>query len=115
MAHGSTILVEIEEKYAFSPFPSMDAVELVYGSILLSEKEASGHITFLSNDTPRLREIRSDVKYIYGVMRRKFKPSGITLEGDVKTEGSRVQFDFRVPDYINAVIKQLNVKRGESE
>jgi hypothetical protein len=111
----SKIVSYIEEKYAFAPFPSMDAVEMVYGNISISEEQVSGQITFLSNDAGRLREVRSDVKYIYGAMRRKLKASNIELEGDVQTEGSQVQFDFRVPDHINTMINYLNAVRGESE
>ena len=111
----SKIVGYIEEKYAFAPFPSMDAVEMVYGSISLSEDEVSGRITFLSNDVGRLREVRSDVKYIYGAMRRILKLLNITLEGDVLTEGSRVLFEFRVPDHIDAMINYLSEKQGESE
>jgi len=111
----SKIVGYIEEKYAFAPFPSMDAVEMVYGNISLSEDKVSGQITFLSNDIGRLREVRSDVKYIYGAMRRILKPLNITLEGDVQTEGSRVLFEFRVPDHIDAMINYLSDKQGESE
>ena len=111
----SKIVSYIEEKYAFAPFPSMDAVEMVYGNISISEEQVSVQITFLSNDAGRLREVRSDVKYIYGAMRRKLKPSNIELEGDVQTQGSRVQFEFRVPDHINALINYLKDERGESE
>jgi hypothetical protein len=111
----SKIVSFIEEKYAFAPFPSMDAVEMVYGYISISEEQVSGQIIFLSNDAGRIREVRSDVKYIYGAMRRKLKASSVELEGDVQTQGSRVQFDFRVPDHIDAMINYLKDDRGESE
>ena len=111
----SKIVSYIEEKYAFAPFPSMDAVEMVYGNISISEEQVSGQIIFLSNDAGRLREVRSDVKYIYGAMRRKLKPSNIELKGDVQTQVSRVQFNFRVPDHIDAMINYLKDERGESE
>jgi hypothetical protein len=108
----SKVVSYIEQKYAFAPFPNIDAVEMVYGNIFLAADEVSGHITFISNDIDRLREVHSDVKYIYGVMRRIFRPLNITLEGEIQTEGSHVQFEFRVPDYINVMINYLNEKQG---
>ena len=82
---------------------------------VLEEEQVTGLITFLSNDAARLREVRSDVKYIYGAMRRKLKPSNISLKGDVQTRGSRVLFEFSVPDYVDAMINYLSEERGESE
>jgi hypothetical protein len=111
----SKIVGSIEQKYAFAPFLSIDAVEMVYGNIFLAEDELAGQVTFLSNDITRLREVKSDVRYIYGAMRRILKPLKITLEGDVRTNGSRVLFDFRIPDHTNALINFFREKQGESE
>ena len=111
----SKVVFHIEQKYAFALFPSMDAVEMIYGNIFVAEDEVSGHVTFLCNDTGRLREINSDVKYIYGATRRILRPLDIELEGDIQTEGSRVNFHFKVLNYIDAMTNYFSKKQGESE
>jgi hypothetical protein len=100
----------IEEKYAFAPFPSMDSVELMFGSVELTEGEVKGVITVLGNDPDRLREIRSDVKYLHGAIRRKLRPSNIDMEADIQVQHSRVQFTFSVPSYIEAMLNTLEEK-----
>jgi hypothetical protein len=111
----SKIVRHIEARYAFAPFPSMDAVEMVYGNMSLAEDELSGQITFRTNDISRQREVQSDVKYIYGAMRRMFKPMGINLEGEIQLEDSRVIFNFKIPDHITAMVDYLSEKQGELE
>jgi len=103
----SRLEVYIEERYAFALFPTMDAVEIIYGQMSLIPGEALGSAAFLCNDVGRLREVYSDVKYIYGVMRRVLRPSNIDMEGEIRILESRVQFDFRVPGYIEAMLNYL--------
>ena len=98
----------IEERYAFALFPTMDAVEMIYGQMNLTPGEVLGSVAFLCNDAARLREVYSDVKYIYGAMRRVLRPSNIDMEAEIQIVESSVQFDFRVPGYIEAMLSYLD-------
>ncbi len=98
----------IEERYAFALFPTMDAVEMIYGQMNLTQDEVLGSVSFLCNDAGRLREVYSDVKYIYGAARRVLRPSNIDMEGEIQIVESSVHFDFRVPGYIEAMLSYLD-------
>jgi len=104
----SRIETFIEERYAFALFPTMDAVEMIYGQMNLTPDEGLGSVSFLCNDAGRLREVYSDVKYIYGALRRVLRPSNIDMEGEIGIVESRVRFDFRVPGYIEAMLGYLD-------
>jgi hypothetical protein len=101
----------IEERYAFALFPTMDAVEMIYGQMNLTPDEVLGSVSFLCNDAGRLREVYSDVKYIYQAVRRVLRPLNIDMEGEIKTVESVVRFDFRVPGYIEAMLSYLDEQR----
>lgn len=109
----SRLEIYIEERYAFALFPTMDAVEMIYGQMSLTPDEALGSAAFLCNDVGRLHEVYSDVKYIYGAMRRVLRPSNIDMEGEIRILESRVQFDFRVPGYIEAMLNYLEEEGGD--
>jgi hypothetical protein len=86
----------------------MDTVEMIYGQMNLTPDEVLGSVSFLCNDASRLREVYSDVKYIYGAVRRVLRPLNIDMEGDIRIVESDVHFDFRVPGYIEALLSYLD-------
>ena len=99
----SRIVQLVEEKYAFAAFPSIDSVSAVIGNIGFFADEVKGEITFFCSNYDRLMDVRSDVKFIYGAMRRMFRASGINLKGDVRVEGNNIKFNFHITDFMDAI------------
>jgi len=109
------IFSAIQEKYAFAAFPTIDAVSMILGYTRLLPGQLSGTIVFYCSDNTHLDGVKSDVKFIYGALRRKLKPSDIELKGDILIEGKTVVFTFEVPDYKGAIMKKFNSEEGDTE
>jgi hypothetical protein len=105
----------IQEKYSFAAFPTIDAVSMILGYARLLPGQIQGTIVFYCSDSAQIRSVKSDVKFIYGAMRRKLKPSDIELKGDVLIEGKAVVFTFDVPNYTDAIMKKINTEEGDAE
>ncbi|MCK4805451.1 MAG: hypothetical protein KAT88_12865, partial [Spirochaetes bacterium] len=82
---------------------SIDSVSAVIGNIGFFADEVKGEITFFCSNYDRLMDVRSDVKFIYGAMRRMFRASGINLKGDVRVEGNNIKFNFHITDFMDAI------------
>jgi hypothetical protein len=109
------IFSAIQDKYAFAAFPTIDAVSMILGYARLLPEQLSGTIVFYCSDNTHLDGVKSDVKFIYGAMRRKLRPSDIELKGDVLVEGKTVVFTFHVPNYKDAIMKKFNTEEGDTE
>ncbi len=105
----------IQEKYAFAAFPTIDAVSMIVGYARLLPGQIQGTIMFYCSDSAQIRSVKSDVKFIYGAMRRKLKPSDVELKGDVLIEGKAVVFTFDVPNYTEALMKKFTPEEGDAE
>jgi hypothetical protein len=105
----------IQDKYSFAAFPTIDAVSMILGYVGLLPGQVQGTILFYCSDSAQIRSVKSDVKFIYGAMRRKLKPSDIELKGDVLIEGKTVVFTFHVPDFNDAIMKKFNTEEGNTE
>jgi hypothetical protein len=95
----------IQEKYSFAAFPSADAVSSIMGELHFFPEEIEGSVTFFCKDQENLSEVRSDVKFIYGAMRRVLNASDVDMKGNVRIEGSSVGLEFRIVNLINAIQK----------
>ena len=99
----SAIVKDFEEKFVFAAFPSIDHVTSIDGTMNLLSEEMDSSITFYCSSPDRLMDVRSDVKFIYGAVRRKLMASGINMKGKVQVEGDTVIFNFKVTDFMEAV------------
>jgi hypothetical protein len=95
----------IQEKYSFAAFPSIEAVSSIMGELHFLPEEIEGTVTFYCNSKESLHEVRSDVKFIYGALRRVLKASDVDMKGNVRIESSSVRFEFRIMNLINAIQK----------
>jgi len=95
----------IQDTYSFAAFPSVDAVSSIMGELHFLPEEVEGSVTFYCKGQESLAEVRSDVKFIYGAMRRVLKASDVDMKGNVRIEGSCVGFEFRIMNLINAIQK----------
>jgi hypothetical protein len=88
------------QRFAFSAFPSIDAVLSVQGRVRLLPDRISGSLRFVSVGSDRLEEIGSDVRFLYGACRRLARGAGMAMSGNVTAEGDAVVLDFEIPDYL---------------
>jgi hypothetical protein len=100
----SAIVKDFEEKFAFAAFPSIDYVTSISGNLNLLNEEMDSSFTFYCSSPDRLVDVRSDVKFIYGAIRRKLKASGINMKGQVQVEEDTVIFNFKVTDFMEAFL-----------
>jgi len=100
----SAIIKPYEEKYTFAAFPSIDYVTSISGNLNLIDEEMESSITFYCTSPDRLADVRSDVKFIYGAIRRKLKASGINMKGEIRVEENSVIFNFKITDFMEAVL-----------
>jgi hypothetical protein len=105
----------VQEKYSFAAFPAIDAVSMILGFARILPGHIQGTIMFYCSDSAQIRSVKSDVKFIYGAMRRKLKPSDVELKGDILIEGKAVVFTFDVPDYTDAIMKKFHIEEGDAE
>jgi hypothetical protein len=110
----SKIFQTVEEKFAFAAFPSIDAVATIKGEVRILTEEVTGNITFYCSESERLRDVRSDVKFIYGALRRKLRASDIDMKGTVQIEGNTVEFDFQIPDFIDSIFSNITSDQGDT-
>jgi hypothetical protein len=101
----SEIFDTIQEKLSFAAFPSVDAVASVMGQFRFAQDGLHGDVSFYCSDRTRIQDVRSDVKFIYGAVRRVLRASDIDMKGSVDAEESSVRFDFSVVDIMNAFVK----------
>lgn len=104
----SEFVRSMEERYEFAAFPSVDAVSVVAGYVdFEGEDFGRGRISFFCKDGNSDR-LRSDVRFIYGAIRRKLRPYGVGLKGRVETEPGAVSLDFKVEGVADAVVRVLS-------
>ena len=103
--HLSKIFKAVEEKYSFAAFPSVDAVSTIMGDVHVFPEELNGSLTFYCDSDEKLADVRSDVKFIYGAMRRKLRASDLDMKGIISVQGNSVKFDFQIQDFMNALFK----------
>ena len=108
------VIQKVEEEYAFAAFPSVEAVTTIDGYIGLLPEAAYGTLLFYCKDADRTDEVHSDVKFIYGALRRKFRASDINLKGDIQTEDNSIKFSFQIPD-IMEIIRSKSILSGGDE
>jgi hypothetical protein len=100
----SRIIKSYEEKYTFAAFPSIDYVTSIDGSLSILNEEMDSSITFFCSNPDKLMDLRSDVKFIYGAVRRKLKASGINMKGEILVEEDSVIFSFKITDFMDAIL-----------
>jgi hypothetical protein len=110
----SRIIQSLEEKYAYAAFPSIPSVSMIAGYISFLPEKMSGRILLYCNNSADIGDVRSDVKFIYGALRRKLKASGVEIKGDITVEGSSVEFLFQIPDILETVFSNPEKKIGEA-
>jgi len=91
----SRIIQSLEGRFAYAVFPSIDSVAMIMGHVDLSQKGAGNVIvSFRCRGPGKVRDVASDVRFMYGALRRMLKPRGITLKGKIRTEGNTVTLDL---------------------
>jgi hypothetical protein len=109
----SRVIQKKEEEYAFAAFPSVDSVTTIDGYIGLLPESVEGTLKFYCKDTGRIDDVRSDVKFIYGAMRRKFRASDIKLKGDIQIEDNNVKFSFHIPGIMEIISGKFIFSGGD--
>lgn len=109
----SSVVKKIETDFAFAAFPSIDAVETMEGNIVLEEDKLEGLMEFKCNDPAQINAVRSDVRFLYGAMRRVVKSFDINMKGEVSEGEESVGLDFYMENYINALLQTMNTFGGE--
>jgi hypothetical protein len=94
----SRLVTAASEKYAFAAFPSVDSVTTVSGAITLMPEKADGSVAFTA--ASKLEDVQSDVKFLYGALRRVAHASGVAMSGNISTQGNQILFTFEVTDYL---------------
>jgi hypothetical protein len=111
----TALIVEASEKYSFAAFPSIDAVSSIEGRAELRPEALDGSAVFYCRGPDRLEEVKSDVKFLYGALRRVARAADLDMRGDVLTEGNSVRFEFRIPEYLGALFAPSTPEGGEKE
>lgn len=99
----------MQERFSFAAFPSADAVEWIAGHIQLHPEKLSGTVRFSCLDEQRIGEVRSDVRYFYGAIRRKLRASNLDLQGTVEVEPASVLFQFQIENYLDAFFEEDDI------
>jgi hypothetical protein len=99
----------MQERFSFAAFPSADAVEWIGGEIRLHPEKLNGTVRFSCPDAQRIGEVRSDVRYFYGAVRRKLRASDLDLQGDVEVEQAGVLFRFQIDNYLDAFFENNDI------
>jgi hypothetical protein len=111
----TALIVEASEKFSFAAFPSIDAVSSIEGRVELHPEEIGGSAVFHCRRSGRLEEVKSDVKFLYGALRRIARAADLNMQGDVIIEGNSVRFEFRIPEYIGALFAPTTPEGGDKE
>ena len=88
----------VEKRFTFSIMPSADALSGITVVSSVEDAGLSGEAAFTYDDRRRVKEGRSDVRYLYGVTRRLLRPRGLDMEGDIEVDELMVRLNFRVPE-----------------
>jgi hypothetical protein len=88
------------EKYSFAAFPSIDAVSSISARIKLLPDTMTGSASFACSRPDMIESVLSDVKFLYGAVKRVARASGVNMSGEVSVDGSAVLFNFEIPGYI---------------
>jgi hypothetical protein len=104
---ATALIKSVEQEFAYAPFPNIDSVAHILGYINILPDEITGTMLFYSKNAERLDDIGSDVKFIYQVLRRKFRHSNIDMVGEIYTKKDLVKFDFQITNYIEAIFSEL--------
>ena len=84
---GMTALVErVSGNYSFAAFPSMQAVSSIEGRAAFGPDELEGSLVFRCRKAAGTGEVASDVKFLYGAMRRVANAAGMNMRGKVQTD-----------------------------
>ncbi len=105
----SPLVKKIEEDFAFSAFPSIDAVEKIEGEGFFEMEQIDINARFHSNDAAEIDQIKSDVRFLYGAMRRIVKSFDITMKGNVDINKESVDWSFYLENYRPALYQSFNI------
>lgn len=95
----SRLMEKVESDFAFAAFPSIDTVELIKGVLLMEMDKINGTLFFMCKDKEKMPAVISDVRFLYGAMRRIVKTFEIAMKGEIEEEGERVKWQFYVENY----------------
>ena len=111
----TALILEASEKYSFAAFPSIDAVSSIEGRSELLPEAIDGSSVFYCRGPERLEEVKSDVKFLYGALRRVARAADLDMRGNVYIQGNSVRFEFSIPEYIEALFTPTTSEGGEKE
>jgi hypothetical protein len=104
-----------EEKYAFAAMPSVDALSGMVIRAGLTEDAASGSAVFSYADRSRLDEGRSDVRYLYGVIRRLLRPMGLDMDAEITVDDGAVTLAFAIPGLVEHLRTSGSASGGNAD
>ena len=106
--HLTVLYKNIEEKVAFAAFPSIESINIIIGNISLAEPTIQLNFEFMAKNTKKLNDIRSDVKFTYGALKRVLKPRNIEMEYDLKTKDNFLFFNCKIKNLLNGLFDTEN-------
>ena len=103
--HLSVLYKNIEEYVAFAAFPSIVSTNIILGKIWFEEQDIQLNFEFIARDSDKMSDIRSDVKFFYGAMKRVLKPRNIDLEYDIKIQENSLFFNCRIINLLTGILE----------
>ncbi len=111
---GMTRLVAgVSEKVSFAAFPTIDAVSTIDATISLLPERMHGTAVFSLTAPAKPDGVLSDVKFLFGALKRMARASGMRMGGEVTTRGNEVVFNFEIKDYLAGLSASSTQKGGE--
>jgi hypothetical protein len=86
----------VEDRFAFAAIPSIDAMPFIASELTVEGSAANASIVFDFDDESRKAEVFSDVRFLYGTLRRAAKATELDLRGEIVDEPGRYALRFTI-------------------
>lgn len=87
---------DIEDRVAFAAIPSIDTIPLITAEMTIEDTVASSILSFVYEDRSRAQEVYSDVRFLYGTLRRMAKSQELDLRGNIIEHELRYDLEFGI-------------------
>ena len=92
-----------ESEVVFAAIPSADAIPWIYGTLTIDGPDATGEVVFECSDLDRIDDVFSDIRFIYGTVRRMLHSSDVVMRGKVQKSASNVVFRYTITDIVKLI------------
>lgn len=92
----TSMIQPLEETFSFAAFPSIDRVSMIAGWIDCSAGGLNIDSAFFTNAEFGLAQVQSDVRYLYGALRRILRSSDIGMKGEISSRSHSVLLQCRL-------------------